>query len=75
MMPLVLGALPRGILPRGYWASGLEVVHGVAEEMPFGDGCFDLIVSNNGINNVDDPSSFIRMLQGVGTGLQIGHHR
>ncbi len=37
----------------------VEVVHGVAEEMPFEDGCFDLIVSNNGINNVDDPQAVL----------------
>jgi SAM-dependent methyltransferase len=31
-----------------------EVIEGVAEEMPFDDAFFDLIVSNNGINNVND---------------------
>ncbi len=31
-----------------------DVVAGRAERMPFGDGLFDLLVSNNGINNVDD---------------------
>jgi len=34
--------------------SNVEVVEGHAEEMPFADNYFDLIVSNNGINNVDD---------------------
>ncbi|MCE1189422.1 MAG: methyltransferase domain-containing protein [Ignavibacteria bacterium] len=36
---------------------GLENViflNGVAENMPLQDGCIDLIVSNNGINNVQD---------------------
>jgi len=31
------------------------IVKGVAEDMPFEDEFFDLIVSNNGINNVQDP--------------------
>lgn len=31
-----------------------EVVEGRAERMPFDDGLFDLLVSNNGINNVED---------------------
>jgi arsenite methyltransferase len=30
---------------------------GRAEEMPFENGTFDLIVSNNGLNNVDDPAA------------------
>jgi ubiquinone/menaquinone biosynthesis C-methylase UbiE len=32
----------------------VELVCGVAERMPFEDSAFDLIVSNNGINNVSD---------------------
>jgi arsenite methyltransferase len=32
----------------------VEVIQGVAEKMPFEDGYFDLLVSNNGINNVED---------------------
>jgi len=34
-------------------------VLGRGEEMPFADGCFDLIVSNNGINNVDDAGAVL----------------
>lgn len=34
--------------------SNARVFRGVAEEMPFGEGEFDLIVSNNGLNNVSD---------------------
>ncbi len=34
-------------------------VLGVGEMMPFADGCFDLIVSNNGVNNVDDPAAVL----------------
>ena len=37
-----------------YDVANAEVVEGVAEEMPFDDAFFDLIVSNNGINNVND---------------------
>ena len=32
----------------------VEVIAGVAENLPFDDNSFDLIVSNNGINNVED---------------------
>jgi len=35
--------------------TNLVAVKGEAEELPFRDGFFDLIVSNNGINNVRDP--------------------
>jgi ubiquinone/menaquinone biosynthesis C-methylase UbiE len=31
-----------------------KVVQGVAEQLPFPDACFDLVVSNNGLNNVRD---------------------
>jgi ubiquinone/menaquinone biosynthesis C-methylase UbiE len=31
-----------------------QVIEGVAEHMPFENNYFDLIISNNGINNVDD---------------------
>jgi ubiquinone/menaquinone biosynthesis C-methylase UbiE len=34
----------------------VELVEGVAEKMPFDDHTFDLIISNNGINNVQDLS-------------------
>jgi len=32
----------------------VEIIEGVAEELPFENGHFDLIISNNGINNVKD---------------------
>jgi arsenite methyltransferase len=32
----------------------VEVLNGYAENMPFEDNIFDLVVSNNGINNVED---------------------
>jgi len=34
----------------------IELVRGLAESLPFDDSFFDLIVSNNGINNVQDLS-------------------
>lgn len=37
-----------------YQISNIEIVEGYAEKMPFENGFFDLIVSNNGINNVED---------------------
>ncbi|MBI5474290.1 MAG: class I SAM-dependent methyltransferase [Ignavibacteriae bacterium] len=37
----------------------VEVIEGVAEQMPFADEFFDLIVSNNGINNVSDQSKAV----------------
>ncbi|HXX32013.1 MAG TPA: methyltransferase domain-containing protein [Myxococcaceae bacterium] len=40
---------------RFYRIANAELVEGVAERMPFPDGHFDLIVSNNGLNNVADP--------------------
>jgi arsenite methyltransferase len=38
----------------------VEIVHGCGEEMPFEDAFFDLIVSNNGINNVTNMQQTIR---------------
>lgn len=37
-----------------YGLKNVEVVNGVAEKIPFPDQSFDLLVSNNGINNVSD---------------------
>jgi arsenite methyltransferase len=37
-----------------YGIENVEVIKGVAERLPFADNSFDLIVSNNGINNVQD---------------------
>jgi arsenite methyltransferase len=34
--------------------TNVQVHEGVAEQMPFSDGAFDCVVSNNGYNNVDD---------------------
>jgi ubiquinone/menaquinone biosynthesis C-methylase UbiE len=34
--------------------TNVEIIEGIAEELPFENGYFDLIFSNNGINNVKD---------------------
>jgi arsenite methyltransferase len=39
---------------------------GVAEQMPFADDFFDLIISNNGINNVNDIQQTLKECQRVG---------
>jgi arsenite methyltransferase len=43
-----------------YGISNVEVLNCDAETMPFEDGCFTLIVSNNGLNNVENPEQAIR---------------
>jgi ubiquinone/menaquinone biosynthesis C-methylase UbiE len=50
---------------RVYGVANLELVKGNAEEMPFDDDYFDLIVSNNGINNVEDMKRTISECQRV----------
>ncbi|MDH3268988.1 MAG: class I SAM-dependent methyltransferase [Ignavibacteria bacterium] len=37
-----------------YDIKNAQVIEGVAEQMPFENNYFDLIISNNGINNVED---------------------
>jgi ubiquinone/menaquinone biosynthesis C-methylase UbiE len=37
-----------------YDIKNTQAIEGVAEQMPFENNYFDLIISNNGINNVDD---------------------
>ncbi|OGU28099.1 MAG: hypothetical protein A2057_01835 [Ignavibacteria bacterium GWA2_35_9] len=37
-----------------YGINNVEIIQGIAEELPFEDSFFDLIVSNNGINNVQN---------------------
>jgi arsenite methyltransferase len=37
----------------------VEVREGTAEDLPFEAGQFDLIVANNGLNNVDDPDRML----------------
>jgi len=43
-----------------YTLKNVQLINGYAEHMPFCGDCFDLIVSNNGINNVRDMKQSIR---------------
>jgi ubiquinone/menaquinone biosynthesis C-methylase UbiE len=43
-----------------YGWDNVSLVHGDAARLPFGDACFDLVVSNLGINNWDEPLSVVR---------------
>lgn len=55
------------------WEIGnLTVVEGVAESMPFATACFDLVVSNNGTNNVvDQEQTFREIFRVAKTGAQL----
>jgi arsenite methyltransferase len=46
--------------------NGISIIRGVAEEMPFKSKSFDLIVANNGINNVRDTDVVLRECSRVG---------
>ena len=50
-----------------YGISNVEVLNCQAETMPFEDGYFTLIVSNNGLNNVENPEQAIRECSRVAT--------
>lgn len=43
-----------------YGVTNATIVKGCAEELPFENDFFDLVVSNNGINNVSDPQKTLR---------------
>ncbi len=43
---------------RTYGLDHVQIVRGMGEQLPFNRETFDLIVSNNGITNADDPESF-----------------
>ena len=48
-------ALERAKLKSKVWnISNVKLIHGAAENLPFNDNYFDLIISNNGINNVEN---------------------
>lgn len=56
---------------RAWRITNVELVEGVAESMPFDDASFDLIVSNNGTNNVDDePRVFAEIARVAKPGAQ-----
>ncbi len=42
-----------------YGADRAHLIRGVGEHLPFGKGSVDLIVSNNGLNNVSDPAAVL----------------
>ena len=42
-----------------YGLRNIEIIRGVAENMPLNDNSIDLIVSNNGLNNVADLDNII----------------
>jgi arsenite methyltransferase len=49
-----------------------RIVLGTAEELPFGDDNFDLIISNNGLNNVDDePRALLACYRAAKPGAQL----
>jgi SAM-dependent methyltransferase len=45
--------------------NNVEVVPGNAEHLPFADGFFELVVSNNGTNNVDDEEKTFREISRI----------
>ncbi len=53
--PWEAGLARAGSKARTRGLAHVELVLGTAEQMPFADGAFDLVVSNNGLNNVADP--------------------
>ena len=50
---------------RTWGLANLCIVEARAEDLPFGDRRFDLVVSNNGTNNVDDPERVYREIRRV----------
>jgi ubiquinone/menaquinone biosynthesis C-methylase UbiE len=55
-----------------YSISNVEVLNCRAEAMPFEDGCFTLMVSNNGLNNVENLEQAVRECSRVSaTGAQL----
>jgi arsenite methyltransferase len=57
---------------RVWGLDNVEIVAGKAEQLPFADGYFELVVSNNGTNNVDDETTAFREIARVaGAGAQV----
>jgi ubiquinone/menaquinone biosynthesis C-methylase UbiE len=50
---------------RAWRLENIEIIEGKAELLPFPDAHFDLIVSNNGTNNVDDEAQTFREIRRV----------
>ncbi len=54
-------ALRRALAKVARWCPGsASVVRGTGAALPFRDGAFDLVVSNLGVNNFDDPDAALR---------------
>jgi ubiquinone/menaquinone biosynthesis C-methylase UbiE len=57
---------------RTWGITNLQIVDGTAEALPFGDATFDLVVSNNGTNNVDDEErAFAEIVRVAKPGAQV----
>jgi SAM-dependent methyltransferase len=50
---------------RAWGLTNIEIIEGKAEHLPFPDAHFDLVVSNNGTNNVDDEAQVFREIARV----------
>lgn len=51
---------------RRYGIRNVKLIKGLAEEMPFEDNFFDMIISNNGLNNVQDLNAVLDECKRVG---------
>jgi ubiquinone/menaquinone biosynthesis C-methylase UbiE len=56
--PAMLDRARRRISPQHH--SDVEIIEGNIEQMPFGDGLFDLCICFNGLHCVPDPSAAVR---------------
>jgi len=57
---------------RTWGITNLQIVDGTAEKLPFDEATFDLVVSNNGTNNVDDEErAFAEIVRVAKPGAQV----
>ncbi len=69
--PWVAGVARASQKLKTYGITNVQVMNGRAEQLPFTSGFFDLVVSNNGINNVADlPQTLVEIARVVKTGAQ-----
>lgn len=66
-------AVARARMKIAAWGlTNVEIIEGVAEKLPFEKGYFDIIISNNGINNVDNEKQVLAEIARVAkTGAQL----